>query len=332
MGAMRVLLVPTLGPLHLLHPRYNAMTLLELTRAFAPDRVLLASYSPEGLAEGLWRAKDELGLFHLLPWAEANGIPVEALGQDAEALQGEAERFREYLGSLEKGKAYLEEAARLDEMLQALLTRPLTPEALGSEPVLLKLRAYTEAVARLFGEGPATGFREARMRGVAKALRALPEGRYVVWVDVLDYPVLAGLLPEAERPRRHEPTEAERHRAVLDRAWRLEEGDDWGGLVAQLQEVGNAEAQYLAAQIYLAAGRVEAAQAILEDLIHKEFQHPAYLPGYVLARLGQVQDLLGDRQAALRAYRTVLALSWAPEAAREIALAGVRTPFRVERG
>ncbi len=329
-GVVDLLLLPTLGPLHLSHPRYNAVTLVELTRAYAPDAVLLASYSERGLREGAWREAEELGLFHLLPWAERAGLRVEAVGDRAEELRAEAERFRDYLEQMEKGRRYLEEEAEAQRELFERLAVPLSPASWRGDEPLGALRRYLEWVARRFGEGPATGFREQRMRAVAERVRTLPEGRYAVWVDVLDFPVLLEHLPEAELPGAHEPTEEERARAVLDRAWRLEEGDDFLRLLEQLREIGGAEAGYLAAQVYLAAGQVEDAAALLEQVAEGDFHHPEYLPGYLLARLGQLRDLLGERERALKAYRGVLALSWAPKEAREIAQAGLRAPFRIE--
>ena len=326
---MDLLVLPTLGPLHLSQPRYNAMTLVELTRAHAPDAVLLASYSEQGLREGAWREAEEVGLFHLLPWAERAGVRVAPLGERAEALKAEAERFRDYLGQMEQGRRYLKEEAEAQRELLERLSAPLSPGSWRGTDLLDAILHYTEWVARRFGRGPATGFREDRMRGVAERIRSLPEGRYAVWVDLLDVPYLLSHLPGAALPGEHEPTEAERARALLDRAWRLEEGDDPFRLLEQLEEIGGAEAGYLAAQVYLAAGQVEDAAALLERVSEGDFHHPEYLPGYVLARLGQLRDLLGERERALRAYRGVLALSWAPKEAREVALAGLRAPFRV---
>ncbi len=326
---MPFLLLPTLGPLHLAHPRYNAVTLVELTRAFEPDAVLLASVSPEGLASGAWRDREELGLFFLLPWAERSGVPVEAIGDRAEDLAGEAERFRDYLGEMAAGRVHLEREAGWREPLEAALKTPLTPERAGSESFLEAIEVYLNAVRTHFGEGPATGFRELRMTGVAETVRRRGPGRYVIWVDLLDYPELHRRLPEARLPGPHEPTEAERQRAVLDRAWQLAEEDDPEKLLSELQAIGGPEAGYLAAQLYLAAGRPADALALLEQVAEGDFQHPDYLPGYLLARLGQLRDLVGERERAIRAYRGVLALSWAPEEARTIALAGLRTPFRL---
>ena len=93
-------------------------------------------------------------------------------------------------------------------------------------------------------------------------------------------------------------------------------------------EIGEPEARFLAAQVYLAAGQAEDAMRLMEEVSRSDFSTPEYLPGYLLARLGQLYDLNGQRDRALRAYRGVLALSWVPAEAREIALAGVRAPFR----
>jgi len=325
-----ILLLPTLGPLHLLQPRYNAVTLLELTRKYGPDEVLLASYSPEGLVEGRWRDEEELGLFHLLPWSERSGVPVRAISRDAELLRAEADRFREYLEQMEKGQAYLEDERAWREELAEVLRQPLEPAAFGEARVLGPLTHYLDRVRENFGEGPATGFRQARMQEVAEKLRSLPPGRYVVWVDLLDYPLLLEHAPDLRLPGEHEPSEEERARAVMDRAWLLDEQDDWASLLQQLGEIGSPEAGYLAAQIYLAAGQVADAAELLQQVSEGDFHQPEYLPGYLLARLGQVRDLLGERERAIRAYRGVLALSWAPEEAREIATAGLRTPFRIQ--
>ena len=166
------------------------------------------------------------------------------------------------------------------------------------------------------------------MSGVAAKLKEIDDPDAVVVVDVLDYPSLLEHFPDAKGPVAIEPNEAERARAVMDRAWRLEEEDAWGNLLGQLMELDVAEARFLAAQVYLAAGQVEDALQLMEHASRGDFSTPGYLPGYLLARLGQLYDLTGQRERALRAYRGVLALSWAPADAREIARAGVRTPFQ----
>jgi hypothetical protein len=65
----------------------------------------------------------------------------------------------------------------------------------------------------------------------------------------------------------------------------------------------------------------------LERALRTDFQEPYYLPGFLLARLGQLYDLAGQRDAALRSYRGVLALSYAPLEAAEAATSGLVEPF-----
>lgn len=320
---VRMLLLPSLGPFHILHPRYNAATVLAILERARPEVLYLASLSPEALETGRWREEDPL-LFHVLPWAEERGVPVVALDREAH-LKGEAEVFREALAQHPLGKPHLERMAAFDQALLELLKRPLTLEALASSEFLEKIREIYEGFAQAFGEGPATGFRKRRMAQVAQALRG-KEG--AVLAEVLDYPFLAEAFPGA-LPKPHEPTEAERERALLDRAWQLREEDDWAGLLEGLFAIGSPEALYLAAQIYLAAGEWREALGLMEEVFRMDFGRPEYLPGYVLARFGQLLDLAGERERALRAYKGVLALSWAPEEARAMAQAGLRTPFRL---
>jgi tetratricopeptide (TPR) repeat protein len=320
---VRMLLLPSLGPFHILHPRYNAATVLALLERARPEVLYLASLSPEDLKTGRWREEDPL-LFHLLPWAEERGVPVVALDQEAH-LKGEAEVFREALAQHPGGKPYLERMAAFDQALLDLLKSPLTLEAFVSGDFLGKLREVYRGFAQAFGEGPATGFRQRRMARVAEALKG-QEGAVIA--EVLDYPFLAEAFPEAF-PEPHEPTERERERALLDRAWQLREEDDWAGLLEGLFAIGSPEALYLAAQIYLAAGEWREALALMEEVFRMDFGHPEYLAGYVLARFGQLLDLAGERERALRAYKGVLALSWAPEEARAMAQAGLRTPFQL---
>jgi tetratricopeptide (TPR) repeat protein len=320
---VRMLLLPSLGPFHILHPRYNAATVLAILEKARPPVLYLASLSEEDLKTGRWREEDPL-LFHLLPWAEGKGVPVVALDEEAH-LKGEAEAFREALAQHPLGKPYLERMAAYEEALLALLKTPLTPGVLGSPDYLARLKAAYGGFVQAFGEGPVTGFRERRMAKVVEALKG-KDGAVIA--EVLDYPFLAEAFPDA-LPGEHEPTEAERERALLDRAWQLREGDDWAGLLEGLFAIGSPEALYLAAQIYLAAGEWREALALMEEVFRMDFQHPEYLPGYVLARFGQLLDLAGERERAIRAYRGVLALSWTPEEARAIAQAGLRTPFRL---
>ena len=325
MGFMVIL--PSLGPLHLMYPRYNAASVTRQILHHRPSVVYLASHSPEGLERKLWRDRNDLALFELQPLVEEGNLKLVALGEDAEALQHEAELFAEYLGQLQAGEEAKRRLSEAEQEVWAYLSVPRLPGELASSAFVEGLHKRLARIAEIAGEGPATGFRARRMAQVARALGEHDKDA-VVLVDVLDYPELLRHFPDAEGPLDLEPSGAEHARALMDRAWRLEEGDEWGSLLAQLMELGLPEARFLAGQIYLAAGQMNDALALLEDLAKDDFSRPEYLPGYLLARLGQLYDLVGNRDRAIRSYRGVLALSWAPAEAREIAQAGMRTPFR----
>ncbi len=323
-----MIVLPSMGPLHLTQPRYNAVSVLRQVASLRPERVFLASYSPEGMERGVWRDQNDLALFLFVPWATDAGVGIRAIGEDSEALQSEAEHFLEYLNSMPRGERYKERLHEADRAIVEYLTVPRMPEDYASSGFIEGLRQRQAVITDMAGEGPATGFRERRMDDAASRLLAEADEDAVVIVDILDYPALLSRLGDVRGPAALEPDEAERARAVMDRAWRLQEDDEWGGLVEQLMEIPDAEAAFLVAQIYLAAGQLSDATAVMEGVARDDFSRPEYLPGYVLARLGQLYDLSGRREEALRAYRGVLALSWAPEETREIAAAGMRSPFR----
>lgn len=323
--------IPTFGPFHILHPRYNGVTVMELVRAANPSHIYLASYSAADFEQKLWREANEVPFFHVLPWAQRANRSVVALDEQSQ-LKTEAERFNQALGMYPKGQAILQQAADLEAQLQHFLSTPKTPADFSNQAALQPLSNYLEGYAALFGEGPATGFRRQRLEAVALKVERLSKTEdSVILVDLLDYPMLMKLLPPAtSHPLpAHSPTEAEQQRSVLDRAWQLNEADDWAKLLAQLQEVDGPEAMYCAAQVYLAAGQPADALELLEQLVHTDFVEPEYLPGYTLARYGQLADLQNQRDKALRAYAAVLALEWVPQEAKEIALAGQRTAFKI---
>ena len=317
---------PTLGPLHILQPRYNAQTIIGLIQETRIQDIYLASYSKQGIQNKVWRDRNELPLIEMMPLVEGGRLQLKALGANSETLQHEAELFFEYLSSMPRGGEAKERLAGIDRELFEFLSVPRLPSEFAGEEFIGGLERILQKQAEFAGEGPATGFRQQRMTQVAEALSGIEDA--VVLVDVLDYPALMRRLPDARGPWDREPSKAELERSLLDRAWRLENEEEWGNLLAQLGEIGSAEAGYLASQIYLAAGQTEDALRILEDVSRGDFSRPEYLPGYVLARLGQLYDLAGRRDKALRAYAAVRALSWAPAEAKEIAQAGLRAPFK----
>jgi hypothetical protein len=124
-------------------------------------------------------------------------------------------------------------------------------------------------------------------------------------------------------------SEAARIRSLLDFAMRVEVPEP-GNVLRSLAELDVPEARYHEANLLLANGHAAEALERLDLASRGDFSLPYYLPGYLLARLGQLRDLAGDRDGALRAYRGVRALDYAPVDALEAAEAGLAAPFRFE--
>ena len=184
------------------------------------------------------------------------------------------------------------------------------------------------------GKGPGTGWLEERAALLAS--RALSSGgRRIALLAGVDWvPVLGAVL--ASHAELVEPAEVDAgdegaERALLDVAMRGEV-EDPTALLRRLAELTTPEARYHEANLLLAASRPQQALDSLLRLLKLEFHEPYYLPGFALARLGQVYDLAGMRDEAVRSYRGVLALSWAPTTAVAAARAGLASPFGLYEG
>jgi hypothetical protein len=140
-------------------------------------------------------------------------------------------------------------------------------------------------------------------------------------------PVLRRRLPEtASDAADVPPSAAARQRALLDTAF-AGEADDAAGLIAALREIDAAEARLAEAEVLLGHGHAAEALGVLREAVRGDFSDPPYLPGWLLAGLGQLYDLDGRREDAKRSYRGVLALAWAPAPARDAASEGLERPF-----
>ncbi len=316
---MQHLIIPTLGAIHLLHPRYNAVSVLELITSISPSQILLASVGPKEFSDQAWRDDNELSFFHLLPWAEKSNISVLPL-DTLEHKKAEEGQFKEALNMFPKGKEILKQWGALEGELAEFLSKPKMAQDFFDADALSPLQLYLSKQAELVEEGPGTGHRKARMQNVAEEI--VNRDPAVVLVDLLDYLPLLDALGQSPSKLNFPPSsEAEGNRAILDRAWQLNPKDDWAGLLGQLQQVDGPEAMFCASQIYLAAGQTQDAFDVLEQLVHTEFNEPEYLPGYVLARYGQIAGMLGKSEVEQKAFTAVLALRWAPKEAKEIASA-----------
>ncbi len=316
-------LLADLGDLLRFHPAYNSATLVELARHAAPDSRTL-----------LWSTPDDLE--HPARFAfESSGYALEPLYPDWHWAELEQQSLFRILGQYKGGKERLNGVRDLERELYTRLTAPLTAQTVYSSEFLNAVRDHHGQVAALLEEGPATAHRQSRLEALTNMLENR-EGIALVSLD--DVAELLERLPTTRLPALEgfAPGESSRLRALADRALRLEENDDLAALLnAMMREDGDlltprAELEYAASGAYLSVGDLNSAKTLLEQAGHAQLEHPRYLFGLVYARLGQVRDALGDREGALRAYRATLALSYAPQAALEVAQKGLSEPFKLE--
>ena len=347
------LLVPLVGPLHLTFPAYNTVTVREVLEAAAPSVVLTTALEPGALEDPSWQDTPEIALPHMVgSWADARGTPVQPIGvpsPDPAATEDFA-RYAEQYPALRS--AWLQ-AERQEAPLRDLLSRPLPLTRIVDEamPLLAEAQQVREAA---FGDGPATDWLRQRTAEMAAAV-APAVAQHVVMQPAGPHPAdphAAGTGPVAvlasldHLPLLHEalqaldvpvafPTappasERARRRGFLDYAMRVDVAEP-EEVLRSLRDISGPEARYHEANILLAHGHGAEALERLEEASRGDFVEPYWLPGFLLARLGQLHDLAGNREAALRAYRGVRALSWAPPEARVAAARGIEAPFAPEK-
>lgn len=316
-----MILLPDLGDLYRLHPQFNAGTMVEVLRALNLRAVTWAT-DPDPdhpLRDALPAAGIGIHDLPLADWAWA---------------ETEREQLVGFLNQFPQGRERLRDAARAEQAFMTVLTAPLAPASLPD--LLDAARTYHGATRAALDEGPGTRWQGRRLDDLAAQLSGVT-GAVLAPLD--DLPGLLDRLPEAQLPALADvqPGETSRRRALADRAWQLREEDDFSALLAALdREPGDAvtpapELQAAAAGVCLAVGDLDAARARLEAAAHAlQGDLPRSLPGLTLARLGQVRDAQGDRDLAVRTYRAVLALDYAPQVARSAAEAGLLAPFQLD--
>ena len=331
MGPMPLHLVPLVGPFHRRFPRYNAVTVREIVAELDPDLVATTALVDGAFEAPDWRDVDEPGLAAVVDWARARKRPAVALGT-ASPDPTAAHDFVRYLresGGAEEALAEVDEAERpLVELLEGALDLGRIRDEL--EPLVATL--HDRKVAR-FGDGPGTDWLEERASAAAQRVASLEGERIALLVPIDQLPPLRRSLqatlppgiPLGEAPD-VPPSEAARRRALIDAAF-LGRGDDAASLVSALREVEGPEARLAEAETLLRHGHAAEALELLIETTREDFSDPPYLPGWLLARLGQLYDLDDRREEAKKAYRGVLALAWAPAPAREAARAGLERPF-----
>lgn len=347
-----VAIFPTAGPFHTRWPRYNVVHVRDSLRAFAPDVVALTALAPGALGDPAWQDTPELPLPHtVVPWAREKGVPVVEVGiapggaQDPghEGAEGD---LRRYLEMYDDGKARLRRVEAAAAAVRELLATPLDAARIEAELVPAIEREQAVQTHEL-GAGPGDAWREERAalivsRSLAALVPTLPSGdagarvRLAIVAEVDRVPALrsvltgpatkaAGVKVElVDAPPAGSGEEA-RVRSLLDAA--MTGVGDPASLLRTLSDLPQPEARYHEANLLLEHGHAAEALERLEALVGGDFQQPYYLPGFALARLGQLRDLAARRDDAVRSYRGVMALSYAPPAAREAAEAGLATPF-----
>jgi len=326
-GGQHVTLLPLLGAWHLRYPAYNTESVLELTRAADPEVVVLGPLPPPVLATPGWQNTPEIALPGAALWAQRRGVRLEP-GMTASPDADAEPDFRRYTALYPQTRELLINLDARLHPLDDLLPQPLTLRRIWDEVVPL-LGEYQREREAAFGDGPGTDWWRERTGALATRILELSETRVTVLASAEQLPFLLEAFGEAAdvlTPHDAPTNDRTRERALLDIAFRGDAADP-GRLIAQLRELEGAEARFHEANLLLTHGHLAEALALLEGAAGGDFSAPYYLPGYLLARLGQVRDLTGDRRGAERAYRGVLALDWVPLDAREAAQAGLEGPF-----
>jgi hypothetical protein len=326
---MQLLLAPLIGPFHLRSPSYNGVSVRDLLAAWRPDLLVTTALSEGELEDPAWQDTPEIALpLAVAPWARRHGIELRVVGEPSPEPNAE-EDFRRYLEPFPEMRQRL---ARLDELkarVGSLLEEPLTAERI-EESLLPALRAFQEAREAEFGDGPASEWLRRRMELVAGRILELDAKRVAVLAPADHLPFLADALRAGGAEPSPLPAVARTpealERSLLDYAFRVDTNDP-ASLLERLRGIAGGEARYHEANLLLASGHGYEALELLERTSRGDFSSPYFLPGYLLARLGQLRDLAGRREDALRAYRGVLALDYAPAESVEAAEAGMKAPF-----
>ncbi len=323
-----VTLLPLVGALHLRYPAYNAVTVRDALMASQPQAIAITALGPGSLEKPDWQDTEEIVLpLAVIPWARQQGLaihPIMAASPDASA----AADFRRFAAEYPQIAQRLTEADSHLRPVQELLGQALNLERLQTE-VLPLLQRYQQRREELLEDGPATDWLHMRCTQMAEQVLKLPQQRITVLCSLEHQPFLAEflaahcqLLPTPKPAL----SEESRERSLLDLAFQTDVPEP-GNVIAQLRKIAKVEARYHEANLLLANGHLIEALELLEQVSKEDFREPYYLPGFLLARLGQLYDLSQNRSAALRSYRGVLALSYAPAAAKQAAQQGLSIPF-----
>lgn len=328
MSVKTVQIIPLMGALHLHYPLYNTVTVRDMLIASQPEALVLTPLPETAFNTVDWQDTPEVALPHtVVPWAQRHRLPIYLLFEpspDKDAYP----QFMQFAEQYPKLRSKVASVNAHLRPLQPLLNEPLTLPRILSEVIPL-LRRYQHERETALEEGPATDWWRSRMTRMAERIAALPHDRVTVLASAEHIPFLEDALARQLTLQMPEPvpvSEASRIRSLLDFAFKTDVPEP-GNVIAQLREVNTPEARYHEANLLLANGHIIEALGMLREASKTDFAEPYYLPGFLLARLGQLYDLTDDRTSALRCYRGVQALTYAPRAALEAAETGLSAPF-----
>jgi hypothetical protein len=318
-----------MGPFHLRYPAYNVVSVRDIVVASQPQAIVTTVLQTEDFKLPAWQDTLELALPHtIIPWAKKRNLPIYGIAEESPDKNA-LEDFKRFANDYPALKSKMIAVERLLRPLQTLLEQPLTLNRIENEVIPI-LQDYQQERENVFEDGPATDWLHQRVSAMAQRLLELPYERIAVVASAEHIPFLQIELTDkatlAPTPA-IEPSEESRERSLLDFAFRVDVPEP-GNVIAKLREMKQPEVRYHEANLLVAHGHVQEALEVLEKASHNDFSEPYYLPGYLLARLGQLYDLVDKRDAALRAYKGVRALSYAPKEALESAEAGLERPFR----
>jgi hypothetical protein len=326
---MQFLLAPLIGPFHLRSPSYNAVTVRDILVAWQPDALATTALAEGEMTDPGWQDTPEIALpLAVVPWARSRGMPLLEIGERSPE-PGAEEDFRRYVEPFPELRRRLQQVEALQEPVGELLREPLTVELIEAS-LVPALRRHQGAREEAFADGPASDWLRRRMELAAGRALALGAERLALLVPVDHLAFLGDALREGGAEIAPPPPVARSpealERSLLDYAFRLDVPEP-ASLLERLREIAGSEARYHEANLLLATGHGYEALELLERTSRGDFATPYFLPGYLLARLGQLRDLAGRRDDAVRAYRGVLALDYAPAEAAEAAREGMARPF-----
>lgn len=325
---MQLCLLPLMGPFHLRYPSYNAVSVKDYLIALKPDAVVTTALEKGSLEEASWQDTAELALpLSVVPYITKQALAFYLIHEPSPDESAQQDFFR-FASEYPQLGQKLSQAQALLRPLNELLGETLSLKRI-MEQILPLLTDYQTNRENLLEDGPATDWLHARVRTMAQRILALKEKRLVVLTSIDHMPFLQTELEgkvDWLEPPDIEVSEESRERSIMDFAFR---GDvpEPGNLIAKLRDIKTPEARYHEANLLLINAHVVEALSVLESASTSNFSEPYYLPAYLLSRLGQLYDLSENRKAALRSYRGVLALEFAPLEAKQAAQEGLEKPF-----